>query len=250
MSEFKKIGIIGLGLIGGSLAKKLHEKNMSILGFTRNKNSCLDAQFEVTENLENLKSCDLVFVCGPLSEILNTLQKIKNYLRPNCLVTDVGSVKTFICEQAPKILGEKINFIGGHPMAGTEKQGFENSFPELFQNRPWVLTQENQKLKNLLEKTGSRVIYADPEEHDQAVAFISHLPLLLSISLKETINKINNPRIKFLAESLKSSGFESMTRLANGNEILNRDLLSLNKYNINKSLCLFEELIQETRNLY
>ena len=135
-------------------------------------------------------------------------------------------------------------------MAGTEKSGFANAFPELFENRPWALTPpiqryedqpssgaENLELKmelleHIISLTGARIIHCSAEEHDKAVSLISHLPLFLSICLLNTVNNLSDDAVRTLALSLASSGFDSMTRLARGNPVLNADLLTLNELEV------------------
>ena len=127
-------------------------------------------------------------------------------------------------------------------MAGTEKIGFENAFAELFTNRPWALMTEAQKFPELIELislTKANIIFTAAQEHDQAVSLISHLPLLLSIGLLNTVNNYADSNIKDLALQLASSGFDGMTRLAKGNQVLNEDLLKLNSSQIQKAYLQF-----------
>lgn len=260
MSEKNKnIGIIGLGLIGGSLALKLIEQEYKVYGFVRDlarfkSSQKVSSQTEksfakLTENFEDLKDCDIVFVCTPLRLISGTLREIQPFLKPNSITTDVGSVKSLICEESKKFFRSDCFFVGGHPMAGTEKAGFNNSFPELFESKKWVLIEDKSlapelisPLKKIINSTGAIIVETDAHKHDQAVAYISHLPLLLSIGLLETVNSIETQELKDLALDLASSGFESMTRLAKGNQVLNEDLLSLNLEQINTCFRDFSEL--------
>ncbi len=241
-----KIGIISLGLIGGSLALRLIEQGFDVYAFTTNKNLILKNGKAFT-NYEKLKECNIVFICSPLNKILDILKEIQVYITANTIISDVGSVKSFICKEAQQIIRSDCEFIGGHPMAGTEKQGFENAFPSLFENRSWVLMKENKLLESIIQKTNANIVYTCPEKHDQAVAFISHIPLLLSLGLHNLIENIKDPEIKELAQNLASTGYEGMVRLAKGNQTLNQDLLYFNKENIN---IIFEEFLQETKNKY
>ncbi len=258
--ENKLIGIIGAGLIGGSLALNLAQQGLQVALWVRNKQNFLTKNSEklqanlfcfISEDFADLKQCDFIFICTPLREIVNTLELIVPYLKDKVIITDVGSVKANICEQAKLIVNKttNINFVGGHPMAGTEKVGFENAFAELFADRPWALMPEAEKfpeLIELIELTKAKIIFTPPNEHDQAVSLISHLPLLLSIGLLNTLNHYPEPNIKNLALQLASSGFDGMTRLANGNQILNEDLLELNSKQIQKA---YSQFCQEIRDL-
>ncbi|MDJ0624913.1 MAG: prephenate dehydrogenase/arogenate dehydrogenase family protein [Candidatus Caenarcaniphilales bacterium] len=256
------IGIIGLGLIGGSLGLKLSEHNLEIYGFEDSK-TCSKESLEIykrapfsisLDSYSNLINCDFVFLCVPLRSITNVLQKIQPYLKPNSIVTDVGSVKKYVLKEASKTIRKDCFFIGGHPMAGTEKRGFENAFPELFENKSWVLlsdssnnyekplfSQRVNNLKKIIELTGANIIEVSAEKHDQAVAFISHLPLLISIGLLKTIEDTKDKELKQLALKLASSGYESMVRLAKGNETLNEDILRFNNNELKSAFKLFTD---------
>ncbi len=243
----KRIGIIGLGLIGGSLALKLAMQGFKIIGIDSNlKQIPTEHPFEiVSDKFEDLKACDFIFVCTPLRLISKTIEQIQTHLKPGCIVTDVGSVKTIICQAASKYMRPDCFFVGGHPMAGTEKSGFENAVPEVFNKRTWVLMKGDfpgkVDLKELIAFTGAEVLEAEPAEHDKAAALISHLPLLLSIKLLNTLQNHRDLPVKNLAAKMASSGFEGMTRLARGNPSLNKDLLELNSKNLKSVL---EEYVQ------
>ena len=231
------IGIIGLGLIGGSLALTLAAQNKKVVAIVQNPSEILAKHnFElVTNNLEALNQCDLVFICTPLNSIPALIQTIQPYLKSNCCVSDVGSVKSFICQTALNYMRPDCSFIGGHPMAGTEKAGFENAFAELFEGKTWALignNLQNNLLTNTIESTGAKIIWTKAAEHDKAVSLISHLPLMLSMGLFNTLENLADPEIKKLAQSLASSGFAGMTRLAKGNSELNHDLLHFNQAEI------------------
>jgi arogenate dehydrogenase (NADP+) len=250
--DLKKIniGVIGLGLIGGSLALRLAKEGINILAFSRSLNpNTENTPFKwVGNDLSRLNECQIVFICSPISSICTTLEKIAQYLKPGTIISDVASVKSEIVEFATKNFRKDCFFIGGHPMAGTEKQGFANAFPELFEGRPWVLikdtenSQANAHLEGVLKLTGAKVLWSDSQSHDRAVAYISHLPLLLSLKLLQTIQNISDPEIKTLAENLASSGFEGMVRLAKGNKELNEDILKNNDSNIKAVYKEFESI--------
>jgi arogenate dehydrogenase (NADP+) len=236
-----KIGIVGLGLIGGSLALRLAAEGFKIVAVVRDTQNFAQTPFElVSSNPKELANCDVVFVCVPLNAVVQTLQDMQPYLKSGAIVSEVGSVKGFICEAAAELMRKDCYFIGGHPMAGTEKVGFANAFATLFEDRPWALMQNNyaeqtQTLSQIVQKTGAKLLLTNPQEHDKAVALISHLPLLLSMSLLNTIENLQDQKLKELALSLASSGFESMTRLAKGNQELNKDLLKFNEKNLQES---------------
>ena len=245
--KIKKIGIVGLGLIGGSLALKLLIEGYDVSAYDPNLKSNsvrLDSsKLVLNENLKFLDTCDLVFICVPLRHIVESIEEIQPYLKSGSIITDVGSVKSFVCDKVKEIFKRNdCCFVGGHPMAGTEKSGFENSFPELFEGKTWVLMSENEELKSVIEKTGAKVLITSAEKHDKAAALISHLPLLLSIGLLKTLENLSDQELKTLAMQMASTGFNGMIRLAKGNSVLNTDLLSLNKLNLKEA---YERFLKE-----
>ena len=230
MAEKIKIGIIGLGLIGGSIEKRLALKPDLYEIKTVSKSQNRDFQ------LVDLKNEDIVFICSPQSEVnkilteIALLQSKQEGAFAKTIITDVASTKKRIRDKAEQ-LGLK-NFIPGHPMAGTEKQGYESSFPELFEAAKWILDSDPSQSK-LLEKIikeelGAVIEYLDSETHDKAVAATSHLPLALSVVLAKVA--LNLPATK----KTIGPGFKSMTRLAQGNIAMGTEIIDLNRKNINE----------------
>ena len=221
-----KIGVVGLGLIGGSIFKCLKEK-YEIIGVS---SSVIEPK--VSKDYNTLKSCDLVFVCSPMSATIEVLDKLNNILPSSTIVTDVCSLKEFVTKKS-----YNFKFIPSHPMAGTEHSGWENSFAELFKGAKWAITPINSNLleeQNVLERLiiemGAEPVVTTPHEHDEAVALISHLPLVIAQALCENI-KFNK-----LAQTLVSSGFRDTTRLALSNTQMAEDMVNLNNENIKRAL--------------
>ena len=225
-----KIGIVSLGLIGGSVLKALYDKGHDLYAYTRNPNTIKAAKNytkNVSDDMSVLKECEIVFVASPINKTLNVLDKLENYLSKDCIVMDCASVKEFVMKKRP------YKFIPSHPMAGTEKTGFEASFATLFNDAVWVLTpfentpkEDIDKANYVIKLTGAKTIIADAKEHDKAVALISHLPLLVSQSLFYCV-KDNE-----LAKKLAASGFRDMTRLAMSNKEMAVDMMTFNSDNI------------------
>ena len=230
-----KIGVISLGLIGGSLFKKLCKTEHEIYAVTRNKETIEKAKEyckNVSANYETLKACDVVFVASPINKTLEVLDKLETIVSKNCIVLDCASVKEFVMKKE-----RPYKFIGSHPMAGTEKNGFDASFEELFIGSKWVLTphkntkeEDIELIEDILSLTGTDVIIANEKEHDEAVAMISHMPLLLAQSL------FNSVKDNKLALKLASSGFRDMTRLAMSNLEMAKDMREFNTANIDIAL--------------
>lgn len=229
-----RIGIIALGLIGGSLLKALSGKGFDLVAVSRNKETLIDAKSfaeTVSDDINAVKNCDIVFVCTPISKTLEMLDNLESVVSKKCIVTDVASVKGFVCSKK-----RPYKFIGSHPMAGTENKGFEASFSELFVGAKWVVTPTNdtliddiENLKNIIEITGAELILASAEEHDEAVALISHMPMLVSQAIFKAATHSD------LALELASSGFRDMTRLAMTNTELAQDMMNYNGQNIQKA---------------
>lgn len=230
-----KIGIISLGLIGGSLLKALSKTDNTIYTVTRNKDTVEKAkkytQFS-SDKIETLKDCEIIFVASPINKTLDILDKLENIVNKNCIVLDCASVKEFIMEKK-----RPYKFIGSHPMAGTEFNGFDASFKELFCGAKWVLTpSENindsdiKLVQNIISETGADIIITSAKEHDEAVALISHMPLIVSQALFYSAK--NNT----LALKLASSGFRDMTRLAMSNLEMAQDMKLYNSSNINTAI--------------
>ncbi len=240
-----KIGILSLGLIGGSLLKVLSETTHEIHATTRNIDTIVAAKKYtkyVSNDIAELKCCDMVFVCSPINKTIEALDSLETIVSKECIVLDCSSVKEFVMKKK-----RPYNFIGSHPMAGTEFSGFENSFKELFSGAKWVLTpsadiDENIILKaeDIISITGAVPILADAAEHDEAVAMISHMPLLLSQALYESASSNK------LALLLAASGFRDMTRLATSNLDMAFDMRRYNQQNIDAS---FYKLIHSFENL-
>lgn len=228
-----KIGIVGLGLIGGSIFKKAGIK-YEVVGVSRSVK-----ETNVSNDYSTLAGCDIVFVCTPMNKTLETLDKLNSYLDENTIVTDVCSLKEFVSHKS-----YKFKFIPSHPMAGTEHNGWEYSFPELFEGATWAVTLKDdtdikdfELLKSVINDLGAETIMTTPREHDRAVALISHAPMLVAQALCKNIE--NNE----LAQKLASSGFRDTTRLALSNVEMANDMIVMNNDNIKDVVTLLNQNI-------
>jgi len=253
--NFSKISIIGVGLIGGSLGLALKEKhlNFKIIGIDKQeiieKAITRGAIDEGTVNLEEgIKEADIIIIATPVKTILNILTQINPFLKKGCLVTDTGSTKQQIVQKANKVLSEDVFFIGGHPMAGSEKYGIESADPYLFHNKTYILTptpKNNlgalEKISSLIKVIGAKKLILDPLEHDRIVSAVSHLPQIIAVSLINVIGELalrgnNNNYFKTVGE-----GFKDMTRIASSSYKMWEDICDTNQENI-------LEMIQEFKN--
>ena len=238
-----KIGIVGLGLIGGSLAIDLRSQNRYLLGVSRQENTCKIAVEKgivnrASTDLSILQDTDIVFICTPIATIAPTLKNLVPYLSDRTIVTDVGSVKQPIVAECSKLWH---NFIGGHPMAGTARQGIEAAQSNLFRGAAYVFTPEPESanldiLKQLAVSLGAKPYVCSPEAHDRAVALISHLPVMASTSLISTCTSEPESKVLELARHLASSGFRDTSRVGGGNPELGTMMARYNSESLLRSL--------------
>ena len=237
-----KIGVVGLGLIGGSTFKKLKALNHDVVGISNSQNG---KDQNITNNINALTDCEIVFVATPMNKTIEKLHEIEKVVKPDTVVTDCCSLKEFLENET-----FNFKFIPSHPMAGTEFQGYENSFEDLFIGAKWVITPINdtstKTLENIIKQLGAMPIITTPKEHDKAVALISHMPMVLAQALMENVKENN------LAQKLASSGFRDMTRLALSNTEMAKDMVNLNHKNIQESILklysVFGDLIKDYPN--
>lgn len=230
-----KIGVVGLGLIGGSIFKALCALRCNVYATSKSISTMVSAKKyspNVFQSVHDLKHCDVIFVCTPMNKTIEILDKLDRILPPTTIVADVCSLKGFLSNKK-----YSYKFIPTHPMAGTESDGFDNAFESLFQGAKWVLTppeniedKDIETVTDIIKVLGSTPVIADAIEHDEAVALISHMPMLISQALFKTAQGND------LALKLASSGFRDMTRLAISNEEMANDMINLNSENIQNAL--------------
>ena len=245
------IGIVGLGLIGGYLALDLKKQGHHVLGVSQRDSTTqraisLGIVSQASVNMSLLSDAEVVFICTPLGFIIPTLEQLIAHLPSSCVITDVGSVKTPIVKGIAPVWK---NFIGGHPMAGSNDSGIEAARKNLFNDKPYVLTPINTTpttaitvVENLISQLGVNIHYCSPEEHDKAVSLISHLPVMASASLIAASEQEPDAQVRQLAQKFASSGFRDTSRVGGGNPELgvmmakyNREalLMSLQSYRSN-----------------
>ena len=230
-----KIGIIGLGLIGGSIFKDLVKLGYDVMAVSNSQSG-----ERIYKDYNILKACELVFVCSPMNKTLSILDKLEEILDENTVVTDVCSLKNFVCNKK-----RPYKFVPSHPMAGTEHKGFENSFEGLFKNAKWVITPvygNDERLIKVINDLGAKIVETTPEKHDEAVALISHMPMVIAQAIFKTASE--NP----LALEIVSSGFRDMTRLAMSNTEMANDMVMMNSDNIQTSILKLYKSIGDLTN--
>jgi arogenate dehydrogenase (NADP+) len=221
-----KIGILGLGLIGGSIGLDLCRQGYDVLGVSQRPSTCeqaieRQAVTAASTDLATLNAADVIFLCTPIGLIQPTVQQLIPYLNPETILTDVGSVKQSIVAAIAPIWP---NFVGGHPMAGTAESGIQAAIYDLFVGNPYVLTPIEttppasvRVLEGLVAALGAQLLHCDPVGHDRAVAWISHLPVMASAGLIAACLGESDPTVLSLAQALASSGFRDTSRVGGGN---------------------------------
>ena len=247
MSE-ASIAFIGLGLIGGSIAKRLkrEEPDTRIMAYMRTRSSLLKAKEDgivdvVLDGIgEELRECDLIFLCTPVEFNARYLSEIKPFLKQGAIVTDVGSTKTDIHEEVIR-LGMEACFVGGHPMAGSEKTGYENSTDHLLENAYYIITptasstkEQTDRLVKVARIIGSIPIVLDYQEHDFVTAAISHLPHIVASSMVNLVKDSDNEQ--GMKKRLAAGGFKDITRIATSSPEMWEQICMTNSSNLSTIL--------------
>lgn len=248
-----KIGIIGLGLIGGSLGLDLRSQGHQIIGISRQENVCQIALAkgvvtEASTDFQALAEAEIVIVCTPIAAIASTIKQIIPYINPETIITDVGSVKQPIVEECSQLWP---NFIGGHPMAGMTQSGIDAAIANLFTGAAYVLTPtaaskpENiAKLTAIASELNAIPYVCDAQIHDRAVSWISHLPVIVSASLIKACLQ-EEPDTLQLAQILASSGFRDTSRVGGGNWELGVMMAKYNHQELLRSLLQYRHNLDE-----
>lgn len=224
--KIKTVGFIGLGLIGGSLAKSIRraQPDMTLIGYNRSRASLVAALEDGTLNQaldaigDGFAGCDVIFLCAPVEVNIQCMKQLKDIVRPDCLLTDVGSVKSPI-HRAVRELGLSCQFIGGHPMAGSERVGYANASDHLLENAYFILTPTEDSPEDMLnsyrelaESIGTLPVVMAPEEHDRVTAAISHLPHVIAYALVNCVRRADTK--DGMMRKLAAGGFKDITRIA------------------------------------
>lgn len=258
--NFDNVGFIGLGLIGGSIARKMKENNPDIhIIATAGHQSTIEEAFSlgIIENntvlsLEDFSDCDVIFLCAPVNKNIEYLSQLKNIIKKDCIITDVGSTKTQIHKQVINLDLEK-NFIGGHPMTGSEKTGIINSDKRLLENAYYIITPTAQSnpddledFRNFVISLGCIALVLDYNEHDHATAAISHLPHMIAYTLVNLVENIDseNETMKKIA----AGGFRDVTRIAASSPVMWENICESNKDQILSLMDQYEENFNTLRN--
>lgn len=249
-----KVGVVGLGLIGGSLGLALRPLGHEILGVARRPETADRAiELGIADRagceLSLLADADLVILCTPIGAIEPTVRQLIPHFSPSTVLTDVGSVKQAIVQAIEPLWP---NFVGAHPMAGTADSGIEAALPDLFVGRPFAITPTDRtpaeaiaRVTAIAQDLRSILYRCTPEQHDRAVAWISHLPVAISASLIAACGAEPDPETLALAQSLASSGFRDTSRVGGGNPELGVMMAQFNRPELLRSLQRYRDQLDQ-----
>ncbi len=246
-----KVGIIGLGLMGGSFAlalkKRYKDKELEIIGLDHNAQHCIEAlelkiADKITDELKDLFEVDLLILAIPVDAIVALIPKLKGVSKETTIV-DFGSTKEKIVQAIPKEI--RPNFIAAHPMTGTEKHGPSAADKKLYRGKVMVLcdTHENNPknlefARKIFSDLGMKIIYMNAKEHDLHAAYISHMPHAISYALANSVLSQENPEAII---ALAGGGFKDMSRIAKSSAAMWVDIFRQNKKNVVEAINSFEE---------
>jgi len=251
----KHVIIIGLGLIGGSLAKAIRKYTdiNRITAIDTNEDYIKDALSkgvvsDAYTKLDFKTDADIIFICTPVGKTIQVIEQILPFVKKKVIITDVGSTKGIIMKQIKEIIPENIFFIGGHPMAGNEKSGFSFSSEDLFLNANYLLIPSDNVTESILNvlidgivtKIGSVPIIMDYDFHDKVIGLISHLPHIISASITNFVNNECSDAIFYAA-----GGFKDTTRISLSQSEIWCDIIFTNKDQIKQLLINYKKFIND-----
>ena len=259
---FKKICIIGCGLIGSSLARAIKKYNLSEKIVSSNRSDIVNKKVlglkivndSSSDTQKMAKDSDLVIIATPLSSYENVILKIKNSLKNGMILTDVGSVKERVISLVEKAIPKDVSWIPSHPIAGTEESGPEAGFSELFKNRWCILTPSKKAkekdintLKSFWKKIGSKVDIMNAKQHDYILSITSHIPHLVAYNIVNTSMNIQKEKQSAIIK-YSAGGLRDFTRIAASNPIMWRDIFIQNKKNTSKEIERFIANLKDLKN--
>ncbi len=254
-----KVGIIGLGLMGGSFAlalkKRYKNKDLEIVGYDRNDQHALEALDlnivdKVTDSIEKFNNFDLIILAIPVEGIIKTLPLLKNVSKDTTII-DFGSTKEKIIENIPKNIRK--NFVAAHPMTGTEKSGPLAADKKLYKGKVVVLCniedsgeRQRELAKEIFQDLGMKIFYMNAKEHDKHAAFISHMPHIVSYSLANSVLEQEDPKAII---ALAGGGFKDMSRIAKSSPNMWIDIFKQNRENLLEAMDAFIDEISKAKNM-
>ena len=260
--KIKKLAFIGMGLINSSLARDLKLNNFYLTSsaYSRRKSTVSKIKkLKLVDTADNkiekvINDADLIIVGIPVAAYEEVFKKIYNYIKPGAIITDVGSVKKEVINKVIKFIPKNVDFVPGHPIAGTENSGPESGFSGLFKEG-WCILTPNKKLnkksikviKSMWELVGMKVDVMDAKYHDEVLAITSHIPHIIAYSIVGTVANLQTA-IKKEVIKYAASGFRDFTRIAASDPVMWRDIILYNRKSILKMLNLFQKDLSKLEN--
>jgi len=259
--HFNQTSIIGVGIMGSSLALAFKKYNLSkkIVGVSSDRTikkalelKIINEGFTYADIDKGVKGSSLIILCSPINVIIEHIKILSNKADEGAVITDVGSTKVKINETASRFLPRDIYFVGGHPMAGSEQSGVDSADPNIFVNRAYMLIPGSNtpdeltgKLKDIIITIGSVPYILDAETHDKIVAAVSHLPQMLSVALINTVGSFDSDSDDYFR--LTGGGFYDMTRIASSPFKIWKDICETNTHNIQNAISVYIEKLEEIK---
>ncbi len=256
---FQKIGFIGLGLIGGSIAKKIHSlyPEIEMIATAGHLSTIQDAHNQkLISNhtfceISDFYDCDCIFLCTPVQQNIEYLRQLKGNIKPGCIITDVGSVKSDIHREVISLDMEEY-FIGGHPMAGSEKTGLMNASEYLLENAYYIITPTSktdsatiEKMREFVAALGAIPMVLDYNTHDHATAAISHLPHIIAYSLVNLVKTLDDEHETM--KTIAAGGFRDLTRIASSSPVMWENICLSNQEQVLSLIDSYVEVLNKTR---
>ena len=253
------IGIVGLGLIGGSLAKTIHRihPHIKIIACDPNAEGLKTAESEgiltagFSEISEEFSHCRYIFLCAPVQKNEKYLQELAPFLSEDCILSDTGSVKSAMHADV-SAMGLSSFFIGGHPMAGSEKSGYENATAYLFENAYFIITHDDairpqlvEEYRDFIVSLGCVPFLMSPGTHDFSTAAVSHLPHILAAGLVHLVRQLDDETETM--KSIAAGGFKDITRIASSSPVMWQEICGANREQILKLMELFIRSMEQVK---
>ena len=261
MKLFGKMTIIGVGLLGASLAKACKERDLveEVAGYGRNRENLEKARaLKIIDHCpadlaEAVKDADLIVLCTPVTTIIPLIQNMIARIRPGALITDVGSVKEPIVKEAEKLVPKGVFFVGSHPIAGGENSGLEASTANLYQGAKCIVTPTDKTNNSALEKisalwqaVGMQIINLSAEEHDFVFGAVSHLPHIVVYALMNTLGSLRTQDNREVT-AFSGAGLKDITRIASSDPVMWRDICLSNRNHSLDLIDRFQNKLDEIR---
>jgi len=261
--HFDQISIIGVGFMGGSLALAFKKYGLSkkIVGISREetikkalKLKIIDGGFPYEKIDKGIDGSSLIILSSPINIIIEHIKILSKIVNPDTIITDIGSTKEKIMETALEEFSDGVYFVGGHPMAGSEKSGVDTADPSIFINKSYALVPSvntprlvMDKLRDIIITIGSIPVILTPRVHDEIVAAVSHLPQMLSVVLMNVVGSFDNDSGDYF--NLSGGGFYDMTRIASSQFKIWEDICKTNQNNIKKAISVYIEKLEKIKEL-